>query len=196
MYCVIAWEVDIRALFQYPIWCLIVRSRKVSKPRDWYLNLYDHWNLTGTPQQCCRGACPISKRCGDSYYWSRGSETSRDLTVRRLIRYWNKAQNVLASVHLLFHLHRIASHPGWKSNIRYSLLHIANTVCCLAIMLCIWCCGSISIFVFFWVFFCFLFFFVFFLGGAYHMLKRLRKFMLLLYLIFFIYWLSSFCLYS
>ena len=38
-----------------------------------------------------RCACQISKRCDSLYCQSRGFETSRDLTMRRLIGYWNEA---------------------------------------------------------------------------------------------------------
>ena len=34
--------------FQYPIRRLIVRSREVSKPRDWYIIVRSLWNLTDT----------------------------------------------------------------------------------------------------------------------------------------------------
>ena len=78
------------ALFQYPIRRLIVRYRKVSKPRDLYLGLSDRSEIWQAPRQhWCRCACQISKRCDDLNYQSRGFETSRDLTIRRLIRYWN-----------------------------------------------------------------------------------------------------------
>ena len=79
----------------FPIRRLIVRFRKVLKPWDLYLELYDrsgnwqaHW------QQCCRCACQISKWCDNLKYQSRDLETSRDLTMRRLIGYWNRAQNI------------------------------------------------------------------------------------------------------
>ena len=79
-----------RGPFQYPIIRLIVRSRKASKPRDFYLELYDHSEILQAPwQQCCRRACQISKRCDNSNYRSRGIDTSRDLTIRRLFGYWN-----------------------------------------------------------------------------------------------------------
>ena len=71
-----------RALFRHPIKCHIVRSRKVSKPRVFYLELYDRSEISLAPRQlCCRGACQISKRCVNSNYQSRGSETLRDLTI-------------------------------------------------------------------------------------------------------------------
>ena len=41
---------------------------------------------------CCRGACQISKRCDNSNYQSRGFETSGDLTIKRIIGYWNGVQ--------------------------------------------------------------------------------------------------------
>ena len=69
------------APFQYPIRRLTVRSHKVSKARDLYCPI-----ALG-----CRSACQISKRCDNLNYQSRGFETSRDLTIRRLIGYWSGA---------------------------------------------------------------------------------------------------------
>ena len=70
--------------FQYTIRRLIVKSRKVSKPRDLYQELSDRSEIWQAPRQhCCRRACKISKRC-DHLNQSRGFETSRDLTIRRL----------------------------------------------------------------------------------------------------------------
>ena len=83
-----------RAPFQYPIRRLIVRSRKVSKPRDLYLELSDRSEIWQAPrQQCCRGACQISKRHEHFNTRSRAFETLRDLTIRRLIGYRNGAQS-------------------------------------------------------------------------------------------------------
>ena len=84
-----------RALLQNPIRRLTVRSHKVSKPRDLYWELSDRSEIYQAPrQQGCRSACKISKRCDNLKYQSRGFETSRDLTIRRLIEYWNGAQVV------------------------------------------------------------------------------------------------------
>ena len=72
---------------QYPKRRLFVRSRKVSKPGDWYFKLpyrFEIWQAHR--QQCCRRACHISKRSDNSEYKSRGFETLRDLTKRRLLR--------------------------------------------------------------------------------------------------------------
>ena len=83
------------SLFQYLIRRLIVRYRKASKPRDLNLELSNHsviWQVHR--QQCCRGACQISKRCHDLNYQSCGFEISHDLTIRRLIRYWNGAHYI------------------------------------------------------------------------------------------------------
>ena len=69
-----------------------VRSRKVSKPREWYFKLsyrFEIWQAHR--QQCCRSACQISERSDNSKYKSRGFETSRDLTKRRLFGYWDGA---------------------------------------------------------------------------------------------------------
>ena len=75
---------------------LIAKSRKVSKSRDLYLELYDRFDIWQAPrQQCCRGACQISKRWDNSNYQSCVFETSRDLTIRRFIRYWKGNQYVI-----------------------------------------------------------------------------------------------------
>ena len=78
---------------QYPKSRLSVRSRKVSKPRDLYLELSDRSEIwQALRQQCCRCACQISKRYDNLKYQSRGFETLRDLTKRRLFGYWDGAQ--------------------------------------------------------------------------------------------------------
>ena len=88
-----------RVPFQYPIRRLIVRSRKVSKPRDLDLELYGCSEIWQAPrQQCCGCACQISKHGENLNYQSRDFETSRDLTIRLLIGYWNGDQKARASV--------------------------------------------------------------------------------------------------
>ena len=78
-----------RVLFQYPIRRLIVGTRKVSKLRDLYIELFDRSGNCQAPRQhCCRCACQISKRCDDLNYQSCGFDTSCDFTMRRLMRYW------------------------------------------------------------------------------------------------------------
>ena len=82
-----------RAPSQYPKIRLFVRSRKVSKPRDLYIELSDRSeNWQALRQQCCRCACQISKRYDNLKYQCRGFETLRDLTKRRLFGYWDGAQ--------------------------------------------------------------------------------------------------------
>ena len=77
---------------QYPKRRLSVRSRKVSKPRDLYLELSDRSAIwQALRQRCCRCACQISKRYENLKYQSRGFETLRDLTERRLFGYWDGA---------------------------------------------------------------------------------------------------------
>ena len=79
---------------QYPKKRLFVRSRKVSKPRDWYFKLSYRFEIWQAHRQhCCRSACQISERSENSEYKSRGFETWRDLTKRRLFRYWDGALN-------------------------------------------------------------------------------------------------------
>ena len=83
-----------RAPSQYPKIRLFVRSRKVSKPRDLYLELSDRSEIwQALRQHSCRCACQISKRYDNLRYQSRGFKTSRDLTKRRLFRNWGGAQN-------------------------------------------------------------------------------------------------------
>ena len=82
---------DTRALFQFLIRRLIVRCL-VSKPWDWWLELWDRFeSWQAHQQQCCRGACRIWKQSDNSKYKSRSFDTLRDLTRRRLIVYWNRA---------------------------------------------------------------------------------------------------------
>ena len=77
---------------QYPKRRLFVRSRKVSKPRDWYFKLSYRFEIWQAHRQhCCRSACQISERSDNSKYKSRGFETLRDLTKRRLFGYWDGA---------------------------------------------------------------------------------------------------------
>ena len=77
----------------YPKRRFIVRSREVSKSRDLYLELFDRSEIWQAHRQhCCRCACQISKRYVSLKYQSRGFETSRDLTIRRLFGYWDGSQ--------------------------------------------------------------------------------------------------------
>ena len=78
---------------------LFVRSRKVSKPRDWYFKLSYRFEIWQAHRQhCCRSACQVSERSDNSKYKSRGFETLRDLTERRLFGYWDGALLVCISV--------------------------------------------------------------------------------------------------
>ena len=78
------------APFQYQIRRLIVWSREVSKPRDWQFKLLHRFAIwQAHRQQCCRGACRMSERSDNSKYIFQGFETSRYLTIWRLIWYWN-----------------------------------------------------------------------------------------------------------
>ena len=53
-------------LFQYPIRRLIIRSRRVLKLRDLYLDSHDCSEIwQALRPQCCRCACQISKRCNN-----------------------------------------------------------------------------------------------------------------------------------
>ena len=77
---------------QYPKRRLSVRSRKVSKPRDWYFKLSYRFQIWQAHRQhCCRSACQIPERSDNYKYKSRGFETLRDLTEIRLFGYWDGA---------------------------------------------------------------------------------------------------------
>ena len=77
-----------RAPFQYQITRPILGSREVSKPRYLYLESFD---LSEIWQALCLSNIKAIRYLNCQF---RGFETSRDLTVRRLIGYWNKAQTV------------------------------------------------------------------------------------------------------
>ena len=71
----------------------VVRSRKASKARDRWLEFPDCFEIwQASRQQCCRGVCQISKRYDNFNTRSRAFEASRDLTNRRLMRYWIRPQ--------------------------------------------------------------------------------------------------------
>ena len=83
-----SWRTRSRAPFQCPKRRHFVRSRKVSKPRDWYFKFsyrFEFWQAHR--QHCYRSACQISERSDNSKYKSRGFETLRDLTKRCLFGY-------------------------------------------------------------------------------------------------------------
>ena len=89
------YQAGARAPSQYPKRRLFVRSRKVSKPRDRYFKLSYRFEIWQAHRQhCCRSACQISERSDNSKYKSRGFETLRDLTERRLFGYWDGAQAI------------------------------------------------------------------------------------------------------
>ena len=107
---------------------LSVRSRKVSKPRNLYLELSDRSEIW----QCCRCACQISKRYDNLKYQSRGFETLRDLTKRRLFGYWDGA---LVSMSLSMTLWLFGS-PNrctllWRHNERDSVSNHQRLYCSL-----------------------------------------------------------------
>ena len=110
-----------RAPSQYPKRRLSARSRKVSKPRNLYLELSERSEIwQALRQRCCRCACQISKRYDNLKYQSRGFETSRDLTKRRLLGYWDGAQDIC----------RHKSNINWvKSTAKWTeIAHISQTI--------------------------------------------------------------------
>ena len=114
-------HLKIRVPFQYPIRRLIVRSPEVLKPQDRQFKLshwYEIWQAR--QQHCCRGACQISERPYNSEYKSRGLETLRNLTIRRLIGYWNRAQASVDEIYRFLILKWIAmtylTYSLWSSD--------------------------------------------------------------------------------
>ena len=62
----------------------------ILKLQDWYFELSYHYEIwQAHQQQCCRGACQISERSDNSKHKSHSFETSQDVTIKRLIGYWN-----------------------------------------------------------------------------------------------------------
>ena len=118
-------EIDSRAPSQYPKRRLFVRSRKVSKPRDWYFKLsyrFEIWQ--GHRQHCCRSACQISERSDNSKYKSRGFETLRDLTEIRLFGYWDGPQGVLQNPTIAWYLH-MSVHEYRCTDCQYSIRYFS-----------------------------------------------------------------------
>ena len=98
--------IEIRALFQYLIRHLLVRSRKDSKLRDLYLKLYNRFEIWQVPwQQCCWWACQISKQCDNSNYQSR--------SFRDFMRSYDK--DVLSDIDTGLRL--------WTHNLRHPISH-------------------------------------------------------------------------
>ena len=121
-------------LFQYSIRRLIVRSREVSKPRDLYLDLSARSEIWQAPRQhCCRCACQISKLCDNLNYQSRGFETSRDLTIRCLIGYWNGA---LVQAGPCFNINIVVSHSDTRyRNFHYKEKTVRGLSCIMEILI-------------------------------------------------------------
>ena len=68
----------------------IVRYRKDLKLHDLYSELCNGSEIWQVPQQqCCWGACQISKQFGNLNYQFHSFETPQDLKIRRLFGYWN-----------------------------------------------------------------------------------------------------------
>ena len=123
-----------RAASQYPKRRLFVRSRKVSKPRDWYFKLSYRFEIwLAHRQHCCRSACQISERSDNSKYKSRGFETLRDLTERRLFGYWDGA---LTPKWL-----RCQYKCGITNNITWFILYIISQEICTRFCCALLCCG-------------------------------------------------------
>ena len=73
-------------------------------------------------QQCCRSACQISDWSDNSKYKSCGLETSRDLTIRRLIWYWI-GPSIRITVDLSS-INRMFLNISWKLHPSYTGLNV------------------------------------------------------------------------
>ena len=72
-----------RVLFQYPVRHPVVRSRKISKPRDFvFRNVRSHWNLTGT-------SAALMPMCLSNFRSMRRFKTT-NLAVRDFTRSYDK----------------------------------------------------------------------------------------------------------
>ena len=69
--------------------CYTLRSRKISKPRDLYLELFDSYEIWQVSRQlCCQSACPISKQHANSNYLCRCFEAWWGFTLKQLSLQW------------------------------------------------------------------------------------------------------------
>ena len=111
-----------RAPSQYPKRRLSARSRKVSKPRNLYLELSERSEILAGTSAAVLPMClsNLKKRYDNLKYQSRGFETSRDLTKRRLLGYWDGAQDIC----------RHKSNINWvKSTAKWTeIAHISQTI--------------------------------------------------------------------
>ena len=100
---------------------------KKPKPRDLCLELSDRSEMLQAPrQQYCRSACQISKGYGHSNYQSPGIEASRDLMIRRLIGYWNRALVFkIVGWYELFPSLRVVK--NWISAVEIAITHLGMT---------------------------------------------------------------------
>ena len=77
--------------YEYRIWCLIVRSHKCWKMIDIIFWSLDH---------CCQNSYQIPKRNEHLNTYFHGFETPLGPTIRRLVGYWNLAQNTRCTSNL------------------------------------------------------------------------------------------------
>ena len=79
-------------VLQYAQSLLIKPYLLLTMGEEWYFKLSYRFEIWQAHRQhCCRDVCQISERSDDSKYKSRGFETLRDLTERRLFGYWDGA---------------------------------------------------------------------------------------------------------
>ena len=80
-------------------------SRSLEAARFVFKIVRSLWNLRGTSAAglSMRHMRHISRRCDDLHYQSRGFDTSRDLTMRRLFGYWNRTLCLLSISLAIFH---------------------------------------------------------------------------------------------
>ena len=82
---------------QYPKRRLSVRSRKVSKPRDLYLELSDRSEIwQALRQQCCRCVCQISKRYDNLKYQFEAAGSIK--TWRSVYKWWRHQMETLSAL--------------------------------------------------------------------------------------------------
>ena len=124
------------ALFKNPIRRLIVRSRKVSKPQDLYLELSNRSGIWLAPGQHCQ----ISKRYENFNIRSRTFETLRDLTIRRLIGYWNGTQGsaVIYCASSIYLIARLLNMYDREPDIYRTVQQSSVNFCCSSHLGCKW----------------------------------------------------------
>ena len=103
----------------------MTRSREVSKSRDLDFECFNSSEIwQAHRQQCCRCACQILERYDNCNMKSRGFETSRDLTIKRLVAWWQTMP-----IHWLWHMANMLPVPQTCATGRFTKIGCKSNNC-------------------------------------------------------------------